>query len=110
MSAKEEDASLEHPPVDYNNNNDKASSLYYETKEEEDYEGLLVKGYQVVLCGTGLVQSILASALARAGLDTLHCDAMPYYGEFDTVLKRLSIEMRGAALPSSLMNESNDPI
>eukprot|EP00978_Attheya_sp_CCMP212_P003679 scaffold7745_cov55-Attheya_sp.AAC.6 len=78
MSAKDEE--------DYNNNNDEASSLYHETKEEEDEEGLLVKGYEVVLCGTGLVQSILASALARAGLDILHCDAMPYYGEFDAVL------------------------
>jgi len=76
---------MEHLPVDHTND-DKASSMHHESKKEEDEEGLLVKGYEVVLCGTGLVQSILASALARAGLDILHCDAMPYYGEFDAVL------------------------
>jgi RAB protein geranylgeranyltransferase component A len=49
-----------------------------------DEEGLLFQ-YDVVLCGTGLVQSILASALARAGKSVLHCDAADYYGELDTV-------------------------
>lgn len=50
-----------------------------------DDEGLLSK-YDVVLCGTGLIQSILASALARAGKSVLHCDAQGYYGELDAVL------------------------
>jgi hypothetical protein len=49
-----------------------------------DDEGLLLD-YDVVLCGTGLVQSILASALARAGKTVLHCDASDYYGELDAV-------------------------
>ncbi|KAI2506562.1 GDP dissociation inhibitor [Fragilaria crotonensis] len=50
-----------------------------------DDEGLLTK-YDVVICGTGLVSSILASALARAGKSVLHCDAQGYYGELDAVL------------------------
>jgi RAB protein geranylgeranyltransferase component A len=50
-----------------------------------DEEGLLAK-YDVVVCGTGLVPSILASALARAGKSILHCDAKGYYGELDAVL------------------------
>jgi hypothetical protein len=61
-----------------------------ETEQEErgpprDEEGLLLH-YDVVLCGTGLVQSILASALARAGKSVLHCDGNDYYGEYDAVL------------------------
>jgi len=50
-----------------------------------DEEGLLSE-YDVVVCGTGLVQSILASALARAGKSVLHCDSQGYYGELDAVL------------------------
>jgi RAB protein geranylgeranyltransferase component A len=61
-----------------------------EAEQEErgpprDEEGLLLH-YDVVLCGTGLVQSILASALARAGKSVLHCDGNDYYGEYDAVL------------------------
>jgi RAB protein geranylgeranyltransferase component A len=53
-------------------------------KEEEkrDEEGLL-HTYDVILCGTGLVQAILASALARAGKSVLHCDGGDNYGELD---------------------------
>ena len=58
-----------------------------EKKEEEapkDEEGLLLQ-YDVIICGTGLVQSILASALTRAGKTVLHCDGNDHYGELDTV-------------------------
>jgi RAB protein geranylgeranyltransferase component A len=41
--------------------------------------------YDVILCGTGLIQSIVASALARAGRKVLQCDAADYYGQFDAV-------------------------
>jgi RAB protein geranylgeranyltransferase component A len=57
------------------------------TKAEEppkDEEGLLLS-YDVIICGTGLVQSILASALTRAGKTVLHCDGNDHYGELDTV-------------------------
>lgn len=53
-------------------------------EEEKDEEGLLLK-YDVVICGTGLVQSIVASALARAGKKVLHCDGDDMYGELDAV-------------------------
>ncbi|OEU12323.1 FAD/NAD(P)-binding domain-containing protein [Fragilariopsis cylindrus CCMP1102] len=49
-----------------------------------DEEGLLEE-YDIVICGTGLVQSIVASALARAGKSILHCDGNDYYGEMDAV-------------------------
>lgn len=49
-----------------------------------DDEGLLLE-YDVAICGTGLVQSILASALTRAGKSVLHCDGADYYGELDAV-------------------------
>lgn len=51
-------------------------------KDERDEEGLL-RFYDVVICGTGLVQSILASALTRAGKSVLHCDGSDSYGELD---------------------------
>jgi RAB protein geranylgeranyltransferase component A len=52
-----------------------------------DDEGLLLH-YDVILCGTGLVQSMLASALTRAGKSVLHCDGNNYYGEYDAVVSR----------------------
>jgi Rab proteins geranylgeranyltransferase component A len=51
---------------------------------QRDDEGLLLE-YDVVICGTGLVQSILASALTRAGKTVLHCDGSDMYGELDAV-------------------------
>jgi len=56
-----------------------------EAEPPRDEEGLLLR-YDVVLCGTGLVQSLLASALARAGFSVLHCDGNDYYGEYDAVV------------------------
>jgi len=52
--------------------------------ETVDAEGLL-RAYDVVICGTGLVQSIVACALARAGKAILHCDGNDYYGEMNAV-------------------------
>jgi RAB protein geranylgeranyltransferase component A len=49
-----------------------------------DEEGLRLH-YDVILVGTGLVQSILASALARAGKSVLHTDCGDFYGELDAV-------------------------
>jgi RAB protein geranylgeranyltransferase component A len=56
-----------------------------------DEEGLALE-YDVAICGTGLVQSILASALARAGKSVLHCDGADYYGELDAVWNLPMIE------------------
>ena len=54
-------------------------------KPRRDDEGLLLEGYDVIVCGTGLVQSIVASALARAGKSVLHIDGANHYGELDAV-------------------------
>ncbi|KAL7478185.1 hypothetical protein ACHAW6_003959 [Cyclotella cf. meneghiniana] len=43
--------------------------------------------YDVVICGTDLIQSILSSALSRAGKKVLHCDGNEWYGGFDAVLQ-----------------------
>mmetsp|Transcript_19478 Transcript_19478/g.41678 ORF Transcript_19478/g.41678 Transcript_19478/m.41678 type:complete len:787 (-) Transcript_19478:33-2393(-) len=42
--------------------------------------------YDVIVCGTDLIQSILSSALSRAGKKVLHCDGNEWYGGFDAVL------------------------
>ena len=55
-----------------------------EEEAKRDEEGLLLE-YDVIVCGTGLVQSIVASALARAGKSVLHCDGASQYGELDAV-------------------------
>ncbi len=55
-----------------------------EGQQSRDEEGLLLE-YDVIICGTGLVQSILAAALARAGKSVLHCDGDDSYGELDAV-------------------------
>ena len=58
-----------------------------EVKEDNpptDEEGLRLH-YDVIIVGTGLVQSILASALARAGKAVLHTDCADFYGELDAV-------------------------
>ncbi|KAL9191139.1 hypothetical protein ACHAXT_000845 [Thalassiosira profunda] len=44
------------------------------------------EAYDVIICGTDLTQSILSSALSRAGKKVLHCDGNEWYGGFDAVL------------------------
>ncbi len=70
-------------PVD-NNNDSSVEQTTSSPAPPRDDEDLLLE-YDVILCGTGLVQSILASALARVGKSVLHCDAQGHYGELDTV-------------------------
>ena len=48
-------------------------------EEEEEEEGLKAE-YDVILYGTGLVESILACAAARAGKSVLHLDKNGFYG------------------------------
>eukprot|EP00970_Alexandrium_tamarense_P001839 scaffold237_cov181-Alexandrium_tamarense.AAC.38 len=60
--------------------------------------------YDVVICGTDLVQSILSSALSRAGKKVLHCDGNEWYGGFDAVLyagSTLDSFIEGCAPPCS---------
>jgi RAB protein geranylgeranyltransferase component A len=49
-----------------------------------DDEGLF-RRYDVAICGTGLVQSAVAAACARAGKSVLHLDGSDHYGELDAV-------------------------
>ncbi|ODV98535.1 hypothetical protein PACTADRAFT_64622 [Pachysolen tannophilus NRRL Y-2460] len=48
--------------------------------EEPAMEGTPEK-CDVVICGTGLVESVLAAALAWQGSSVLHIDSHPYYGD-----------------------------
>ena len=60
---------------------DKGAENNIPSNEEEDgYD------YDVIICGTDLIQSILSSALSRAGKKVLHCDGNEWYGGFDAVL------------------------
>jgi hypothetical protein len=49
-----------------------------------DQEGLQ-SSYDVILIGTGLVQSIVASAVARTNRTVLHVDAADHYGGMESV-------------------------
>lgn len=44
-------------------------------------EEALPSEFDVVIEGTGLIQSLLAAALSRCGKTVLHLDRNPYYGE-----------------------------
>jgi RAB protein geranylgeranyltransferase component A len=55
------------------------------TNDENNYTEGLRKSYDVIICGTGLTQSILAAALSRAGKTVLHVDGAEYYGGLDAV-------------------------
>ena len=61
------------------------------------YAGLGAQ-YDVVLSGTGVAQSILAAALARAGKRVLHIDAHDYYGGLTSQPGRGWIMVRSASL------------
>jgi RAB protein geranylgeranyltransferase component A len=49
-----------------------------------DEEGLQ-RHYDVILCGTGLISSILAAALARQGKSCLHLDSQDTYGGLEAI-------------------------
>jgi len=60
-----------------------AATTAFTAEEEEDDEGLLTKGYDVIIIGTGITQSITACALSLAGKKVLHCDGNDFYGDLD---------------------------
>ncbi|ODQ64147.1 FAD/NAD(P)-binding domain-containing protein [Nadsonia fulvescens var. elongata DSM 6958] len=51
-----------------------------------------IETYDVMICGTGLPESILAAALAWQGSTVLHIDANPYYGDYNAILNTDSIQ------------------
>lgn len=64
-------------------NKEQSSSNATPAADEEDDEGLLTNGYDVIILGTGITQSITACALSLAGEKVLHCDGNDFYGELD---------------------------
>ncbi len=101
---------------DANDANDMSMEEHEDKKEdEEDEEGLRKGGYDVILCGTGLTQSILASALTRAGKSVLHCDNNDFYGDLDSVfsldaLIEWSEQMKKSPLERDRDGSGNDDI
>lgn len=69
-----------------NTSNDISEKKISNKEPDFDDEGLRKQGYDVIIVGTGLIQSILASALARAGKTVLHCDENDFYGDIDAVM------------------------
>ncbi|TVU01317.1 hypothetical protein EJB05_53225 [Eragrostis curvula] len=47
-----------------------------------DYPTIEPTSFDVVICGTGLPESVLAAACAAAGKTVLHVDPNPFYGSF----------------------------
>jgi RAB protein geranylgeranyltransferase component A len=59
--------------------------------------------FDVVVCGTGLPESILAAACAAAGKTVLHVDPNPFYGSF------FSSAVQPLSLPSFLLSSDYSP-
>lgn len=80
--------------------NPSASGEPSEATESDQRPDGLKEHYDVVIVGTGLVQSILASAIARTNRSVLHCDAADHYGQLDAVwtlgyLRETLLKMKG---------------
>lgn len=65
---------------------DTQESPHRDAEEELNVHPSQKEMYDVVICGTDLIQSILSSALSRAGKKVLHCDGNEWYGGLDAVL------------------------
>lgn len=82
------------------------------THQEEDH--YLNTTYDVIIYGTGLTQSILASALCRAGKSVLHCDSNAFYGELDAVMNLNDLQSWASQWRESGSNDSepglNEPM
>jgi RAB protein geranylgeranyltransferase component A len=64
----------------------------------------------VLIVGTGLVQSILAAACARsASKKVIHVDANDYYGSLDTVFTLPFLQQLYQKQQQDVPNEGNDP-
>jgi RAB protein geranylgeranyltransferase component A len=48
--------------------------------DDDQEAGYLKAHYDVIICGTGLVESIVSCAASRCGLEVLHLDRNNYYG------------------------------
>ena len=68
MSSDDDDMIHQRQRSSPNKNNDDDDAT---TKKDDEYD--------VIICGTDLIQSILSSALSRAGKKVLHCDGKYFY-------------------------------
>uniref|UniRef100_A0A453EQ99 Rab proteins geranylgeranyltransferase component n=1 Tax=Aegilops tauschii subsp. strangulata TaxID=200361 RepID=A0A453EQ99_AEGTS len=68
----------------------------------DDYPTIDPTSFDVVLCGTGLPESILAAACAAAGKTVLHVDPDAFYGSFYSSIPLPSV-------PSFLSADSSTP-
>ncbi|CAM0880884.1 unnamed protein product [Alopecurus aequalis] len=68
----------------------------------DDYPSIDPTSFDVVVCGTGLPESILAAACAAAGKTVLHVDPNPFYGSLYSSVPLPS-------LPSFLSSDSSTP-
>jgi len=66
MSSDDDDMMHQNCSPNSSNDDDDAT-----TKKDDEYD--------VIICGTDLIQSILSSALSRAGKKVLHCDGKYFY-------------------------------
>ncbi|CCA66966.1 hypothetical protein PIIN_00803 [Serendipita indica DSM 11827] len=65
--------------------------------------------FDVVVLGTGLTESIVAAAIAKAGLRVLHLDESPYYGDRDASLS--AIELHHLVMqPKAFMENVSAPV
>ncbi|KAL6850478.1 hypothetical protein ACP4OV_021105 [Aristida adscensionis] len=48
--------------------------------DQQDYPAIEPTSFDVLICGTGLPESVLAAACAAAGKTVLHVDPNPFYG------------------------------
>ncbi|AQK89347.1 rab escort protein 1 [Zea mays] len=69
---------------------------------QNDYPTIDPTSFDVVLCGTGLPESVLAAACAAAGKTVLHVDPSPFYGSLYS-----SIQL--SSLASFLSREATPP-
>lgn len=67
----------------------------------DDYPAIDPTSFDVVLCGTGLPESILAAACAAAGKTVLHVDPNPFYGSFYSSIPLPSVPSFLSADPST---------
>ncbi|KAF0897882.1 hypothetical protein E2562_001601 [Oryza meyeriana var. granulata] len=69
----------------------------------QDYPTIDPTSFDVVLCGTGLPESVLAAACSAAGKTVLHVDPNPFYGSLFSSLPLPSF-------PSFLSSSSSDSV
>uniref|UniRef100_A0A0D9UZG8 Rab escort protein 1 n=1 Tax=Leersia perrieri TaxID=77586 RepID=A0A0D9UZG8_9ORYZ len=76
---------------------------------QQDYPTIDPTSFDVVICGTGLPESVLAAACAAAGKSVLHIDPNPFYGSLFSSLPFPSLPsfLSPSPSPSSASSSSS---